>query len=360
MYRFSCCICGIVFERKRTGRSLKKYCSNACIGKANGLRTKGIARPLFSVKMRQLFRERQNPNFNLSVEHFQYFAGFLDAEGTISHLPKHIHIILYNTHRESLLTIQRWLNFGKIYERRKTVRFSATHFGCKPIFLWHSGSNQLCKELLVKLLPFLRIKREKALRVLGLKETEPKSPMSWPYIAAFFDGEGSVSFYDHSTSVGPTSQYYVFSVINTHIPTLNEIRDFLGFGKIHVNSHPRNPSRKPIGNLRIARHEDQIKFCEGTAPYMLIKKDKVTEAMNWIKSKDWFADNTLRNISNQEIVRKYTEVQSIRKVAASYNVTYNAIWTRLMKMGAKMRESNRHVDLAKPTPPLITPLETSK
>lgn len=331
MYQFSCCICGAVFERVRIGRSLKKYCSNACVGKANGLREKGFANPSHGLKMRQILRERQTPNFDLPIEKLQYIAGFLDAEGTLLSNP---FVGLYNTNYSTLATIRGWLNFGKVYERSMTDHFMNGHFGHKPMFMWYSGSRQLCTELLETLLPYLCVKRDKAIAVLG--HSRDSAPMSWAYVAAFFDGEGSVSFYDDSGPTSPNSQYYKFDITNTHLETLNTIQRFLDYGKVYVREN-KHLDGKPVGTLRVGRYEDQIAFCGGITRYLLIKNEKVAAAADWIKAKDWNADNKLRHVTDEEVIRKYGEVQSIRKVAAQYGVGYNSMRERLLKAGAKLR-----------------------
>jgi len=283
-----CEICGAAYRITVFRLHKSRYCSSFCMSKGLSLRYRGRKPSEVGIlKTLDTKAKKYSPHFDLSPSQLGYLAGFIDADGSISFRKPHgITLQIVNTHRRSLETVHEWLGFGNIYSRRKT----RGQFGNTPVFTWHCSFIRFSDKLLRILLPYLRINRQKAECVLGLLEPDQyRVPMSWGYVAGFFDGEGSVSY---------EPDLYTFSFANTDRDILEEIRQFLGCGTLSTHVH-QSVRRKTMYQLRIRRHEDQVRFIEGVMPYMIIKTDKASSALEWIKAKKWRTQNRVRKVSAQ-------------------------------------------------------------
>ena len=274
---------------------------------------------------------RYNPVFDLKLEQLQYLAGIIDAEGTVQidpHYAKY-QISICNSDRRCLEWVLNTVHFGNIYSRGITRQ---NHFGSKEIFVWQCAVSDFTKRLLVLLLPYLRVKRSKALHILE-QQTVPTEPMSWPYIAAFFDGEGCASFYEKEG-------LWVASLSNTEFAVLKEIQEFMGFGRIYSGAG----TKKPIWTLRLSSHDIQLRFGQAVLPFLVIKGEKIRGMVNFIQGKEWDMDlnggHKLAHVSIDELRRKYLdEHKSIQQLATEYNASYNPMREHLLKCGVPLRSS---------------------
>lgn len=123
---------------------------------------------------RQLIRRRQLPvaarrrkpgtlTLPVSQTELAYLAGILDGEGSISYAktPRRWVVAIYNTSQELI----EWLaSFGGLtYTRRSPGAFSTT----LPQYGWVLNRRVDVEVLLTALLPYLRIKRQKAVEALA-------------------------------------------------------------------------------------------------------------------------------------------------------------------------------------------------
>jgi hypothetical protein len=229
-------------------------------------------------------------------------------------------IFLYNTHTIVLRTIRTWLNFGIVAGRKNYP----SHFGRKPMFAWRCQTTDLSVRLLALLLPYLRVKRSQVEQILGLSVAP--EPMSWPYVAAFFDGEGSPVFYESNGH----HDHYSFAIIQKNQAILQEIQGLLGYG--WVSPHGVNCWR-----LGIADHEDQLKFIAGVLPHSIVKADKLRQARAFIEGKEWNVRHKLKDVPDQELAECYAKHGSIRRVAKDYGVAYGPMRLKLMRIGVPLR-----------------------
>lgn len=85
------------------------------------------------------------------------------------------------------------------------------------------------------------------------------------YVAGFFDGEGCVGVY------APRSRPAVQITMSQRTrPVLDEIRKFLGYGQVRLNSGKYT--------LRIDGKKDVRKFIRSIYPYSIVKKDQLRMA----------------------------------------------------------------------------------
>lgn len=338
MLEKKCVICGRIMLVKPCRFTRAKCCSKKCLGQYNGQLLSGKARSSEGTRKTRIALTkraiaRYGPIFDLKCEELQYLAGLIDAKGTV-HIDPHYqryHVSICNSDRHCLEWVLNTVHFGKIYSRGTKRQ---NHFGSKEIFVWYCAVSDFTKRLLMLLIPYLRVKRSKSLDVLQLQNV-PVELMSWPYIAAFFDGEGSASFYEKQG-------LWIVSFSNSVLSVLEEVREFMGFGQIY--SIPG--TKKAMWCLRLSRHDVQAKFGEAVLPFLMIKKEKIRGMLGFIKSKEWFADDKLRNVPDDDLRHKYLEEKkSIRQLAAEYNVRYNPMREHLLKRGISLRSVQEGIQL---------------
>lgn len=338
----TCPTCGVVFESERAGHGWKKYCSNKCLGIANGNRLRNKPRSIEAIrKLRETVRSRYQPHFDLSPEQLGYIAGLLDAEGTIQHLARGARnffttrLAIVNTDRVVLDRMCSWLGFGVVDKR--CFRESDKHFGAKQVYVWRNSVSEFSLTLLNLLLPYLRVKYDKATGILGT--AKEKAPMDWSYVAAFYDGEGSASLIHDKRHNG---MCYHIVISNNYRPVLEEISSFMTFGKIYAHDNGFV--------LQVARHDDQLKFAQAVLPFSIIKHEGLARMVQFIQNRDWNMDSRgghkLAHVSDDELRRKYLEEKkSIRRLAAEYNVKYNPMREHLLKHGIPLRSSKEGTQL---------------
>jgi hypothetical protein len=150
-----------------------------------------------------------------------------------------------------------------------------SHRGKKPVYQWVCYNTELAKYLLNLLLPYLRVKREKVERMLRIKVED--APMSWAYLAGFFDGDGCASARlsaKHQRYIG-----YSFSIGQKTCAVLDEMKQFLGCGNVCFNGG--------FYHFRLDDHKGQKRFIDHILPFAIVKCQKLQEAKALIESKNW-------------------------------------------------------------------------
>jgi hypothetical protein len=103
---------------------------------------------------------------NLSDTDAAYIAGLIDGEGCITYREKYPKVSIYNTSKELIEWIQKTLGLGTIHldvRRKGKERW-------KPCYTYGTSNFHDIYALLSRVLPYLKIKREKAIDVLRLIE----------------------------------------------------------------------------------------------------------------------------------------------------------------------------------------------
>jgi hypothetical protein len=264
--------------------------------------------------------------FHLKTNQIQYVAGILDAEGSIwcgfQASIRLVHIKITNTHLTVLEKIKQWMKYGEIYEHAKCEN----HFGNKPVFEWTCQSRYASEKLLLLLLPYLRVKREKAEEAIN-KHVEAQ-PISWPYVAGFFDGEGSVSYIKSNDA-------YSIIITQRTSQVLTEIQVFANIGKVFKDTGT------DVFRLHVVRWCEQLQFINGILPFSIVKRNELLEAQHFIQNKDWdmdrFGGHKLAHVTDNELVDLYWgKKTAIRPLAVRFGVAYNPMYQRMKKISERI------------------------
>jgi hypothetical protein len=309
-----CATCGAEFKAHQ---SKNRFCSRKC----------------YDVFTKQRFAKTYTLQLSLSETQLAYIAGFFDAEGSIWKGPNPLpttmstRVSFYNTNHHVLEVIQKWLGFGAIYEISPP---SANKKACFNLFITVSVYSE---RLLSVLLPYLHVKRLKTIEVLGT--SKPQNPMSWPYIAGFFDGEGWATY-------DKTSDVYRFGMTNKNRQVLEEIQRFIGFGNLYKRRRTAN------SDLLVAAYKQELQFAEKILPYAIVKRQVLEEASSFILQRVWdvrkpYPRPKLGHVSDDELRYFYEEEgYSMNKLARMYGVVENAIWLRMKNAGVASRHNDAH------------------
>ena len=102
-----------------------------------------------------------------------YIAGIVDGEGSISiqQNGKHqiAHLTISNTNLEVLKWIQNKFEEGTIYKR-------TLYPNRKQCYVWQTGAHKVIYLILIKLLPYLKIKRNKAIETISFIQNKEIKP----------------------------------------------------------------------------------------------------------------------------------------------------------------------------------------
>ncbi len=99
------------------------------------------------------------------------------------------------------------------------------------------------------------------------------------YFAGFFDGEGSISLSPYSNTRGERKKraYYLrISIVNTHLPTLQWIKDIWNLGTINI--HCFEERRKLRGEWRASSNQ-ALHILRLTLPFLRAKREQAEIAI---------------------------------------------------------------------------------
>lgn len=109
--------------------------------------------------------------------------------------------------------------------------------------------------------------------------------ISWPYLAGFYDGEGTVGLYNYSSSKTGGTGYINVSMAQQSPMVLHAIQRFLveyGIRTVMLLSKATPLSAKSCHRLEVARG-DALKFLYYLMPYLVVKKAKVQDILRFKK-----------------------------------------------------------------------------
>jgi hypothetical protein len=99
------------------------------------------------------------------------------------------------------------------------------------------------------------------------------------YMAGFLDGEGSIMMIRRENG----SVALVVSIANTHLPTLEYIRELLGYG--NINQTREATARNKAGYLLRLQHWAAASLLRQTLPYMITKREQAEMAVEFAEKK---------------------------------------------------------------------------
>lgn len=100
---------------------------------------------------------------NQSDTTYAYLAGLVDGEGSLAYYQNGPRMSISNRHQETLLWVREVVGHGRVWQVRDYSQFKRT----APCFQWDCGANG-CRELLPKILPFVRISKERVEAMIEL------------------------------------------------------------------------------------------------------------------------------------------------------------------------------------------------
>ena len=149
--------------------------------------------------------------------------------------------------------------------------------------------------------------------------------MDWAYVAGYFDGEGHVAHHKHHKYGNSRACYLVWH--NTHLASLEAIRDFIECGKIRGKKP--NGNNKPLYGLFLGRRANLLRVIPLLLEHSIIKRDELEALLNWVESKlrkqsDHWGD--LAEAGEEEIRRFYwDEKLSQSAIGKRFGVTQAAV-----------------------------------
>ena len=112
-----------------------------------------------------------------------------------------------------------------------------------------------------------------------------KIKMSNQYIAGFMDGEGSVYLRkNYEAKKSPGKQFGVINIWNSNKTVLETMQNFLNLGRVVEKRLYDKRAKLPCYSLRILKQNEIIKFLDKVIPYLIVKKQKAMEVLEYLKA----------------------------------------------------------------------------
>lgn len=150
--------------------------------------------------------------------------------------------------------------------------------------------------------------------------------MDWSYVVGYFDGEGTAGVYKIARSSAPKVE---ITWHNTHLESLQRIRDFIGCGIIRERSQkkPGYPGAKAMYSLVVATKSDIARIVPLMIPLSIIKREAL---QNVLAKCDYLITPGKRGVVSalgvDEVRRLYHEEKlSTVEIGDRLGVTYGAV-----------------------------------
>ncbi|MBU1988150.1 MAG: hypothetical protein KKD94_01555 [Nanoarchaeota archaeon] len=144
--------------------------------------------------------------------------------------------------------------------------------------------------------------------------------MNWDYIAGFIDGEGSIILKP------PRVRIYIS---NTNKEVLDEIRKFLGCGKVYeINRKNADKKWRKQYGWTICSHKEVLRILKNLKNRLVIKKELCKEAIFYIENKRW-----QKYYLSEEELNKWKYLGSSRKIAKKLGVSQFSVLKYLKMYG---------------------------
>lgn len=177
--------------------------------------------------------------------------------------------------------------------------------------------------------------------------------MDWGYVAGYFDGEGTVEFYD-SKSKGAKCKKCGLAWFNTHQPSLLAIRRFIGAGQVRslgVRGTGKNGPHKESFILLVSRRQDTLRIGKAMLDHCIIKRPALVTMLEHLETKvsdaapGW---GSLALAGVDEVSRLYHDLGlSQTKIAERFGITQSAVKLYMQRHGIPARsrsDANRLID----------------
>jgi predicted DNA-binding protein YlxM (UPF0122 family) len=167
--------------------------------------------------------------------------------------------------------------------------------------------------------------------------------MNWSYIAAFLDGEGSIMIDRRIPRIR-------ISITNTNKDVMEEICKFVGFGKVYciqAKNRKKQRQRKDQYWFSVNSHEDAIYFLKKVMRFLIVKREKAKEALEFAEKHRWSNLGKLRHVSKEELIDLYcNKGMTLKQIADKFGVSVNAIWCKMKRLEIPRRVYPLKLDFA--------------
>jgi intein-encoded DNA endonuclease-like protein len=122
------------------------------------------------------------------------------------------------------------------------------------------------------------------------------------YLAGIIDGEGTIGIYNNK------SHQYIIKRVIIHVANTDErLVKYLKslVPNFRIARRLREGKRKPVYYLRIEGQVNQYSFLKSIEPYLVLKRDKARQALDWLKKR--------LNIGIEDVPEKPQEMAEIEK-----------------------------------------------
>lgn len=127
----------------------------------------------------------------------------------------------------------------------------------------------------------------------GNERTENRKPLSWEWVAGFFDGEGSICYRLQMNSIG-----FELNIAQKYKPLLDEVASFLANEGIDCGVYPSKTDNVP---KLFIRGKDNIKgFLEKVRPFLSLKGKQAGATMDYLE--DEISGDKFVQIMNEEVI----------------------------------------------------------
>lgn len=158
--------------------------------------------------------------------------------------------------------------------------------------------------------------------------------MDWSYIAGYFDGEGHVSL--HQMNRGGKSMQRALTWYNSHLESLESMRDFMGCGSIGQKAG----TNKPVYTLCITRRSELVPVLNELIPRLIVKRDAAERLLDFLGTVEDESPNfgNVAATSTEQLIQWYhDEGKSYSQIAKILDVDASAIAQAFRVRGIKAR-----------------------
>lgn len=242
-----------------------------------------------------------------TIEHWGlklgYIAGFLDGDGSITHAsnrPNYRCLSWFNTNHQVIERIRDSVNPNGNINRR--VYSNPKYRSLYTVSVYGMKAEQILR----RLKPFLVFQG---------------GPVTWSYVAGFFDAEGNLS---------PINRGWEFRLTNTNKNALEEIRGFVGYGKLYKRDESW---RKTTAFAYVAgRGLDILNIIRNIKNEVIVKKKRVHEFLNWVERPENHLWKTYR-ADKKTIICRYGEGLSYRQISNLTDIPERVVYSVLKSAG---------------------------
>lgn len=163
--------------------------------------------------------------------------------------------------------------------------------------------------------------------------------MNWGYVSGYFDGEGSVVLHQGKRPQKACGLIWH----NTHLPSLEAMRDFIRCGKIYKRAI-RPERHKPGYTLEVRSKSNMIKVGSKMLPYLIIKRDQCENLIQYVRANVGTRApgfGKVAALSDEQLRLLYwVEQKSFSAIAKEIGVSMSAIAQAFRLRGIKTRPFN--------------------